>query len=1847
FGSVVSGRNGLGTDFTNTVGLFINTLPKRIKFNKGDKFENLCRKTQRDDFQSQQYNFLSLDQIKRETGLPHDPIDHILIIQNTPFKQQDSSNAFTFKNVITDHNTNYDLSASVLISDQLKFVFAYYQDSFRPGQIELLVNCFKNMFDQLISNEKVGIEQLKLLSLKEERAMIKRGTGTKVEMPGKSLSDLISQSYNTFKDRNAIEFKGRYMSYQQLEKKVNMLSGLLFDEYKIIKGHHVGIYLKKSEDMIVAVLALLKLGAVIVPIDSKYPIKRVEKMLKISDCKLLVTSQDLKQLSNFSLSRCYIDAATKKQDNTEIMVKTTSEDPAYIIFTSGSSGEPKGVEVSNKSIVNYLTWANEHYFNNEIGNDFAFFTSISFDLTLTSIFTTLLRGDSIVISTEELDLPDIIRDIFDNTTEVNTVKMTPSHVNVLRDINLNSTNVKTVILGGEELKASQVATLKQLNPEMRIFNEYGPTEATVGCSYKEVSKGGSINIGSPIFNTSLYVLDSSMHFQPIWGKGELYIAGDCLSNGYFNNQSKTNESFLEFQYDTDAFLVYKTGDIVSWTNENELLLHGRRDNQVKLNGHRIELKEIEFQLNEIPEIDEAVVITQKVRSDLQIVSYYTVKNSRISEEQIISFLSDRLPNFMIPAAFNCVASFPLTANGKIDISQLTLNKRDKVIVLPKNEVESQVRDIWADVLKISQEDISTDEDFFKLEANSLIAIKLLIKVNDLISKEIKLTDLYDNRTIQQQAKIFKPYMTELAVSEGLKKSEKKEYYQLSNSQKRLFVLNQLDRESLSYNISAGFDVLGDIDIQRLEETFRELSLKHEILRTKFFTHNGHPVQLVLNNQPIKVEYFESADAETHGILEKFFRPFDLGNPPLIRVGLIKMDTSSYKLIIDMHHIVCDGISVDLFVRDFIKAYDGEDIGKGNLQYIDYAVWQNSYLTSNAYSTAKEYWNEKFKNYSPQLGLPIDFKRQLVRSTNGLLKTYQLSKNLTAKIRGMAEQLDVSLYTLLLSSVGLLLGKLGNSEEVVLATSASGRDQSGLENIMGMFVNTLPMRCVINRNNDFKSLAVDMQRMVIESLEHQQYSFENLVSDLELEFDASRNPIFDVMFVLQEDWERAFEIPDMVLKPIKIDKKVAKFDLTIECVAKEERLEFNMEYNTDIFYEETIDRYFEYLLNIIEDACNNPNKRCADIQILSKQNLDQILFEFNDTKKAYSDDTTLHELIEQQVERAPDRVAVIAAGEKITYRELNREANRIAHSLINAGLNKGELVGIFLSRRIEMVACVLGVLKAGGAYVPLEPNHPNSRLSKIVRSLEMSYIITESDKISRVKVMIESSSPISNILCVDIDSAEDIESLEEDIVRLVGKDELTSLSSENPRLISSANDLAYVIHTSGSSGLPKGVLVRHKPAVNLIEWVNNTYDIDEKHKLLFVTSLGFDLSVYDIFGILIAGGIIRLASEQEIQDSEQILNILFEEEITFWDSAPAAIQQVLPHLAKQTFNGKKGILKRVFLSGDWVPLSIKEDLESHFDHVEVTALGGATEATIWSNYFEVDKIDPNWSSIPYGKPIQNAKYYVLDQDLNCSPIGTPGDLYIGGECLADGYINEVELTNSKFIKNPFCQNEIIYRTGDRARWFADGNLEFLGRLDSQVKLRGYRIELREIETQLKQHNRIGDVVVDIRTLKGEKERKICAYYTASSEIDSRELNNFLSNELPYYMVPSYFVRIDSIPVTVNGKMDKKSLPEPDLNRTAIKSIPKTPLEQMVVDICGRILKVAPEIISLDASFAQQGGNSIDAINLVTEIENRISIKINLIEIFRLSSLQDLCKEIEGYQVINDHEISGGELDELII
>lgn len=1731
-----------------------------------------------------------------------------------------------------EQHTSYDLSVTVFTEEDIRIIFSYNERRYSSTQMSRLAGHFRNLLGQLIREGDVVVDSLRLLTAEEEETILKHAHGPVVFRKDVSLITLLQESSARKAENVCVRYGKRELTYAEVDKRSSLMAGFLQQQMDVQQGDTVGVLMNCSEQLIVTLLAIMKCGAGFVPLETASPQERINYMLKVADCKCFIGKVGWETaIKSWEYDEDIFSPASPAMKKTTVC----GDDLLYVIFTSGSTGVPMGVKINNRSAVNYSQWANERYFEGRDHINSSIFAPIVLDHTLAILFTTLLRGDTLVIFNDSAPVQDTLSILFNPDSDIQAVKLLPSQINFLEQMDLGKTAVHTVIATGEELHPSQVAFLRKLNPAVRIFNEYGSSEVTIGCSAKEITTTATpFTVGRPISNTSLFVLDKSLHVQPVNALGELCVAGDSLSAGYLDEPATANS--FHVLNSIGRKMIYRTGDAAAWTEDYEVILSRRTDDQIKINGYRIEPQEISTHICRMEEVKEALVTTVTINEEIQLAVYYETEiGKETGAHEIIAFLRSFLPDYMIPRHYVKMDALPLNINRKTEKNQLPIPlSQPKVIISPANKVEEELLRIWAHILAWKPEEISMTDDLFLLGANSLRVVDFVLKVQDVMEKPVSISLIFDNRTIRQQAALIGNMQT--IKAEQIGKTEKKPFYKQAAAQKRLFILNELDKESLSYNISAGFNITGKLEVKEVEAAFRQLIARHDILRTSFFVQEGTPVQQVQDNCSFNMEYYEAGATDFESIKKQFFRPFILDQPPLIRAMLIKEEDSSYKFVVDMHHIVCDGISINVLVDDFIKAYRQEQLIATDLSYSDYAEWSMKRADMDEYKEHAAFWKQQFLNYSIQSGLPADFKRQAVRGSEGRLCHYELTRRETDYLRRLSKKMDVSIYTLLLTCISVLITQLSNEEEVVIGTSVSGRNNPALERMIGMFVNTMAMRIQVNPDKPFPDLLKEVKELVIKALEHQDYAFEDVLSDLGMQFDPSRNPLFDVMFVLQEDWEPRFGIPGVVLEPFQIDKGVAKFDLTIECVDKGTTLHFNLEYATDVFKKTSIDRLFDAFRKLIRELEENAGSNCSQLDCLPVQQREKILYDFNNTFSEYSSAATIHQLVERQVLLSGDRTAVITAEEAVSYAALNSTANRLAALLAEVGLLTGMPVGILLERSVAMVYSVLGVLKAGGVYVPLEVQQPDARINSMMQSIGMGMIIADVSHLHRLEQILHvGGNAVRTVICTgalkDCPSAL-VNAFAERGIRLMTMENIQAQKDVNVERAVGPDDFAYIIHTSGSSGIPKGVLVRHQPVVNTLEWVNKTYGIGSSDKLLFLTSLGFDLSVYDIFGMLMAGGSIRLAKQEDIMDARKLLDIVFNENITFWDSAPAALQQVLPLLREAPYRDMRGVLRRVFLSGDWVPLSVREELLPNFKEVKVTALGGATEAAIWSNFFDITEIDPNWRSIPYGKPIQNARYYVLDKHLKCCPIGTPGDLYIGGKCLATGYVNDVVLTRTKFLQNPFEKNTVFYKTGDRARWFEDGNLEFLGRTDSQVKLRGYRIELGEIETRLKKYKGIGDAVAIVRDMGSSQ--KICAYYTASEEINSHLLRDYLAIELPQYMIPSYFICISQIPVTINGKLDKKALPEVRLEAEDHLIAPADELERLLVEICGNIIGMAPADIAMNMNFAQLGGSSIDAMKLVSVIEKQFSVRLRLMDILRMNNISEIAVLIRSVQMLKN-------------
>jgi tyrocidine synthetase III len=1136
-------------------------------------------------------------------------------------------------------------------------------------------------------------------------------------------------------------------------------------------------------------------------------------------------------------------------------------------------------------------------------------------------------------------------------------------------------------------------------------------------------------------------------------------------------------------------------------------------------------------------------------------------------------------------------------------------------VAPHDEMEKKLAGMWQAVLKKDQ--IGIQDNFFDLGGHSLSMVRLVAMIIKEFNVEVPIENFFQAPYVKNIVRYIKENAGNAAYA-PIPSAPERACYPLSAAQKRLFVIDQLNPNSVTYNVTMAMEIDAPLDPARVEWTFNQLVRRHEVLRSCFCTLGGIPYQNVSENLTIKVDYRRPTENAAGPLIEEFVRPFDLTRLPLLRVLHIRLEEKTL-LVFDAPHIIIDGVSVGILIREFTELYGrNQELRPLTLQYKDYALWQGEMMNSPAVRRQEDYWLSRFRGEIPLLNLPLDYPRPALQNYEGDTLQFTIDRSLAEKVYTLSKKTETTLYMVLFAVFNVLLHKYTGQEDVIVGTPLSDRPHVDLHEMIGMFVNMMPVRTFPSPAKTFETFLNEVKQISLEVYKNQDCQFNTLVEKLGLKGNVQSNPLFNVAFVLQNIDLKPISVNGLTVRPRQVKHKISHFDMVFEVFENSEKgIDVTIEFSTALFRKNTVERFGKSFVTILDHVTACPEGALAGIKPLSDEEQRRVLVDFNDTFKPYDKTRLIHQLFEDQVKKQPNAVAVEYTGRRVTYQELNERANALAVLLRERGVAAGAFVAVILDRSFEMIISVMGILKAGGAYVPLEPYLPEERIGKIVKDLNLETVITDANHFAKVSGIVENRESVRNIFCMDLYAPVSADLAEREGTKNFVHVRRTEKTEDLPPLQTS-DDIAYVIFTSGSTGVPKGVVVTHKPVINLIEWVNSTFAVGPEDRLLFVTSLSFDLSVYDIFGILSAGGTILLKSHDEIREPSVLVKSVIEEGVTFWDSAPPALQPLIPYFAKLR-NKTKSKLRLVFLSGDWISVTLPDELRETFAGVNVISLGGATEATVWSNYYPVGNVEPHWVSIPYGKPIQNAKYYILDQSLNPCSIGVAGDLYIGGACLASGYINDPELTASRFIEHPFEKGKKIYKTGDLARWFEDGNMEFLGRADQQVKIRGFRIELGEIESTLRKHELIKEAAV---LAKGQQhgEKHLFAYFAAEKQFTMAEIKEFLLQQLPDYMVPSHFVQIDNLPLTSNGKLDRKALAalgvEPINNGMEYVS-PSTDLE---VEISGIFEEALGLKIGLNDNFFDVGASSITIIEVISKLNAILNKDITVIKMFQYPTVR---------------------------
>lgn len=1008
----------------------------------------------------------------------------------------------------------------------------------------------------------------------------------------------------------------------------------------------------------------------------------------------------------------------------------------------------------------------------------------------------------------------------------------------------------------------------------------------------------------------------------------------------------------------------------------------------------------------------------------------------------------------------------------------------------------------------------------------------------------------------------------------INRAEHREYYPLSSQQSRIFTVSVLDKTGIAYNIPQIINLEENFDKQHIEGIIHMLIKRHEILRTSFKYIDGIPKQVVHEDIDFKLEHINTDNNNLKDIIKAFVRPFDLSSAPLFRAAIVSMPESKTVLVVDIHHIISDGYSLsNVLTKELISLSRGEVLPEPKLQYKDFSVWQQKMFENGGFEKNKRYWLDMFSGELPISNMPLDCARPTIMSFDGDYITFSVESEIKERLKSLSAKNQTTLYMTLLSAYYVLLSKYTGQEDIVVGSISMGRHHKGTESMMGMFVNTLALRNYPKGNKTFRELLMEVKTNTLNAFENEDFQYGELIKALEIKRDISRNPLFDTVFFMQS---HIISENNLITRH---ENKTSQFDITLEGLETEEEIKFTLEYNVSIYKKATMERFSKHFINILKQIAEQDEIKICDIDILSEAERQQILFEFNDTEVEYQRNKTLHELFEEQAEKTPDSIAVKSGNLVLTYRELNEKAGKLAGYLEDKGIKSEALIGIMVDRSLDMIIGIMGVLKSGAAYIPIDPEYPKDRIEYMLEDSGARIVLTNKNLGDKLGVNIEK----------------------------LKIDEEWIYETENRNLTckSHANSLAYIIYTSGSTGKPKGVMIEHRAVVNFIKGITDIMHFEKGESILCLTSISFDIFVLEAILPLTVGMRIVLADEIMQRDITGLLNIIKEEEIRVLQATPSRMQMLL-----DSKEGRRGLdkLRIIMIGGDMLHASLLKEVQS-IKTAKIFNMYGPTETTIWSSVKELTKE----TQISIGTPIANTSMYILGKDNKLLAMGIPGELCIAGDGLARGYMNNVSLTEEKFAPNPFVPGKKIYKTGDIARWLPDGNIVLLGRSDNQVKLRGHRIELGEIESSLISHAEIKEAVVAARE-DNNGNKYLCAYIVSEREFTVQELREYLSRGLHEYMIPSYFCQLDHLPITANGKIDRKALPEPSGNMKMGTEYapPSNETEETLVKLWGSVL--ITKTIGADDDFFDLGGDSLTLGQLQLLINEHYPNKIKTYDLF---------------------------------
>ncbi|MBD3009883.1 non-ribosomal peptide synthetase [Streptomyces sp. 5-10] len=1845
FGSTVSVRPAELEGAEHMVGLFINSVPVRVRVRPGESLLSLLTGVQRQAAGMVAHHHLSLPDIQRAAGLST-LFDTLTVTENYPMGGDDLPQLpgdLTLTGAKGTDANHYPLSIAALPGDGLRLHFGYRQEIFSPADIEVLGERFRRLFEAFAVDPEQLIGRLPLLGDAETDRMLALGAPARPLPAGDAIPALFAEQVRRHPDAVAVAYEGLTLSYAELDRRANRLARTLIDR-GAGPERVVALALERSPELVVAMLAVLKAGAAYLPVDISYPADRIAYLLTDAGPALvLATAASAGVIPDVCAAPRVLldDPATVRETDArpdtdvepgERRGATAPANPAYVIYTSGSTGRPKGVMVTHSGIAG-LVATNVERFGAGPGSRVLQFSSPSFDAAVWETYTALLTGATLVLAPAERLRPG--RALVDLVAEhqVTHALIPPAALAVLAEGDLPS--IRLLVVGGE---ASAPELVEAWSGDRTMINAYGPTESTVCVSLSEPLSGAvAPPIGTALGTARLRVLDGALRPVPPGVIGELYVSGPCLARGYLNRPGVTAERFVADPFGDGGERMYRTGDLVRWNTEGEravLEFAGRADDQVKIRGFRIELGEIESVLAAHEQIDRAVVVVREpTPGDKRLVAYLVP----VGGEEVPGPVGLRehvgasLPEYMVPSAFVALDALPLTPNGKLDRKALPEpgGAAEPAGRGPRTPQEEILCALFAELLGVAT--VGVDEDFFELGGHSLLATRLVTRTRAVFGVELSLRAVFETAT---PAGIARRLHQAVDGRPALEAGPRPERVPLSFAQRRLWFLDRFEGAKPIYNVPLTVRLTGELDLDALRQAFHDVLARHESLRTVFPDVDGDPYQRVLDPAEAELDLslvdLRGAPERLDEVLnEEATAGFRLDEELPLRVRVFRTGAHTHVLLVVMHHIVGDGWSLGVFGHDLSLAYAARLKGAEPswnplpVSYVDYTLWQQRVLgeeadENSAIAQQLAYWSTALSGIPDELNLPVDRPRPAVASYAGDTVTFHLDEELHKRLLTIARTSQASLFMVAQAGLLVLLSRSGAGTDIPIGTPIAGRTDDAVDGLIGFFLNTLVLRTDTSGNPTFRELVQRVRETDLAAYAHQDVPFERLVEQLNPERSLARHPLFQVMFTVQNNRPAELALPGLRVDPYEHLGGLAKFDLFFGLVEQRtpdgapDGLAGWIEYSTDLFDRETVQRLADRLIRVLAGAAEDPKRPIGSLDLLDPIERHRQLTIYNDTAHQL-DGALLPELFERQARALPDATAVVHGDTEMSYAELNAAANRLAHLLISRGTGPEDTVGIALPRSAELLVAVCAVLKTGAAYLPIDPAYPAERVSFMLADAAPSVVLT------RTGVLPDGHR--APVLALDTPQTAAL---------LAGQAGTDPTDADRTRPLHPDHPV-YVIYTSGSTGRPKGVVMPAGAMTNLVAWHHAEVRGGPESRVAQFTAISFDVSAQEILATLLTGKTLVIPEEETRRDAaafarwldETRINELYAPNLVVDAVAEAALENGVPLAGLRTIAQAGEALALTPRLRAFCAARPGLRLHNHYGPTESHVVTGTTLPA-----------DPgDWpAAAPIGRPVWNDRVYVLDDTLGPVPPGVVGELYLAGAGLARGYLKRPGLTAERFVADPFGPaGSRLYRTGDLVRWGKDGRLQFMGRADHQVKVRGFRIELGEIEAALVSHPDLASAAVLVREDRPVHEdrpgvRRLVAYLVPAAgrtAPEAAELRKHLGAALPDYMVPSAFVALDALPLTPNGKLDRRALPAP-VPDDAERRAPSTPGEAALCGLFAEVLGL-PEA-GVDDNFFDLGGHSLLATRLTSRIRSTLGAELTVRDLFESPTPAGLAERV---------------------